>query len=196
MMWYAFFLVALQSLYCSAVPRYGPELRSMADRALGVALTETNKIHAVNNLYRVTQTSITKAIPLGLNTYDLILSFGVKETTCPRSSAEDPQNCPFKAGFFVSSQSCSSRVRVTAETTQLLTLRCNVDDSSESSESASSEEMMGRRIQPSGHQFMNSGPALTVPGAGTGPASAATGPREQRQPRGQPRGDTFSNHLE
>ena len=42
-----------------------------------------------------------QVVPLGLNTYDLMMNFGIKETDCLKSSGEDPQRCAFRVGFFV-----------------------------------------------------------------------------------------------
>lgn len=42
-----------------------------------------------------------QVIPMGLNTVDLLMTFGIKETECPKASASDPQTCAFRPGFFV-----------------------------------------------------------------------------------------------
>lgn len=38
---------------------------------------------------------------MGLNTVDLLMTFGIKETECPKASTSDPQTCAFRPGFFV-----------------------------------------------------------------------------------------------
>lgn len=42
-----------------------------------------------------------QVIPMGLNTVDLLMTFGIKETECLKASASDPQTCAFRPGFFV-----------------------------------------------------------------------------------------------
>uniref|UniRef100_A0A3Q1F669 Secreted phosphoprotein 24 n=1 Tax=Acanthochromis polyacanthus TaxID=80966 RepID=A0A3Q1F669_9TELE len=70
------------------------------------------------------------------STNDLLMTFVIKETECPKTSRSDPQTCAFRPGFFVPSFSCSSRVRVSAASAQVISLRCGRDGSSSSSESS------------------------------------------------------------
>ncbi|KAK5847623.1 hypothetical protein PBY51_016736 [Eleginops maclovinus] len=186
-------LVLLQALGCSGIRLYNPELRDMADRGLAAALARVNSVHAVSYLYRVTRGSVKKVIPMGLNTVDLQMVFGIKETQCVKALRNDPQTCAFRPGFFVLTFSCSSRVRVAANSTQVVSLRCG-QDSSSSSSSESSEEMFSRGR----HQF-------NIPFANRVPAPSAHSPTPapvpshhsfQRQTVDvQPRGDTFTNYL-
>lgn len=44
---------------------------------------------------------IWQVIPVGLNTVDLIMIFGIKETECTKEYRKDPQTCAFRPGFFV-----------------------------------------------------------------------------------------------
>lgn len=47
-------------------------------------------------------TNITcQVIPMGLNTVDLQMVLGIKETQCVKASRHDPQTCAFRPGFFV-----------------------------------------------------------------------------------------------
>ncbi|KAM7375120.1 hypothetical protein PAMA_014280 [Pampus argenteus] len=179
---YVLFLALLQLLGCSGIPLHNPELQSMADRGLVAALAEVNSVYAVNHLYRVTQGSVTRVISTGLNTFDLLMVFDIKETECLKASGNDPQTCPFRPGFFVPSLSCSSRVRTSATSTQVVFLKCGGSSSSSSSSEESSEEKFPRGR----HQ-------LNMPSVNRAPASSA--PHLSVQPV-QPRGDTFSNYLE
>uniref|UniRef100_A0A8C7FWT5 Secreted phosphoprotein 24 n=1 Tax=Oncorhynchus kisutch TaxID=8019 RepID=A0A8C7FWT5_ONCKI len=121
------------------LPLYQSELASTADKALDVTMTQVNNLYAGLRLYRVTRGSIKRVVPLGLNTYDLMMNFGIKETDCLKSSGEDPQRCAFRVGFFVPAASCTARVRVTAELTRVVSLNCGQDSSS--SESSSEEAL-------------------------------------------------------
>ncbi|XP_070814203.1 secreted phosphoprotein 24 [Chaetodon trifascialis] len=184
---YVFLLALLQTLGCSGVPVYNSELESMADRGLGAALAQANSMYAVSHLYRVTRGSVTRVVPMGLNTADMLMTFGIKETECVKGSRNDPQTCAFKPGFFVPSLSCSSRVRMSATSTQVVSLRCGHDGSSSSE---SSEEMFSRGR----HQFnipLNRAPAPSAPPPPFQPGhSLRSQPAETR-----PRGDSFSNFL-
>uniref|UniRef100_A0A3B4VGZ3 Secreted phosphoprotein 24 n=1 Tax=Seriola dumerili TaxID=41447 RepID=A0A3B4VGZ3_SERDU len=82
-------------------PLQNSELESMATRGLEAALAEVNSVYAINHLYRVTRGSVTRVIPVGLNTVDLMMTFGIKETECGKASGSDPQTCAFRPGFFV-----------------------------------------------------------------------------------------------
>ena len=44
---------------------------------------------------------ICQVIPVALNTADLLMKFGIKETECAKADGGDPQTCAFKPGFFV-----------------------------------------------------------------------------------------------
>ncbi|XP_073318253.1 secreted phosphoprotein 24 [Pagrus major] len=186
---YVILLALLQTLGCSGVPLYNSELESMANRGLGAALAQVNSVYAVSHLYRVTRGSVSRVVPMGLNTVDLLMTFGIKETDCLKASTSDPQTCAFKPGFFVPTFSCVSRVRMLDTSAQVVSLRCGRDSSSSSSES--SEEIFSRGR----HQ-------LTIPFANRVPAPPAPPPSVQpgrslhsQTVEVQPRGDTFSNYL-
>ncbi|XP_070786967.1 secreted phosphoprotein 24 [Enoplosus armatus] len=191
---YVLLLALLQSLGCSGIPLYSPELESMADRGLGAALVEVNSAYAVSHLYRVTRGSISRIIPVGLNTVDLLMMFGIKETECVKASRQDPQTCAFRPGFFVPSFSCSGRVRVLPTSVQVVSLRCGHDRSSSSS-SESSEEMFSRGRHQLNIPFANRVPAPSAPSAPPPPIQPG-GSLHSQVVEVQPRGDTFSNYLE
>ncbi|TDG96229.1 hypothetical protein EPR50_G00237690 [Perca flavescens] len=156
MKFYVLLLALLQSLGCSGVPLYTSELESMASRGLGAALAEVNSVYAVNHLYRVTQSSVKRVISVGINTADLVMVFGIKETECLKASTHDPQTCAFRPGFFVPSSSCSSRVQMLDTSTQVLSLSCGHDSSSSSE---SSEEKFSRGRYQFNISFGNRDPA-------------------------------------
>ncbi|KAJ4924376.1 hypothetical protein JOQ06_000616 [Pogonophryne albipinna] len=147
---YVLLLALLQAVRCSGVPLYDSELGAMADRGLTAALARVNSVYAVSHLYRATRGSVTKVIPMGLNTVDLQMVFGIKETQCVKASRHDPQTCAFRPGFFVPTFSCSSRLRVSANSTQVVSLKCGRDSSSSSS-SESSEEAVVKELRTLGN---------------------------------------------
>ncbi|XP_041835102.1 secreted phosphoprotein 24 [Melanotaenia boesemani] len=179
-------LALLQSLRCAGLPLQKSELESMANRALGAALAEVNSIIAVSHLFRVTQGSITRVIPLGPNTADLLIRFGIKETECAKTARDDPQTCAFRPGFFVPSYSCSTRVRVSGASNQVISLRCGPDSSSSSE---SSEEVFSRSRQKLNVPLVSRDPAAPVMPVQPGHS------RHIQTGVVQPREDTFSNYL-
>ncbi|XP_029306656.1 secreted phosphoprotein 24 [Cottoperca gobio] len=196
---YVLLLALLQSLRCSGIPLYNSELESMANRGLGAALAQVNSVYAVGHLYRVTRGSVTKVVPVGLNTADLHMTFGIKETECVKASRNDPQTCAFRPGFFVPSFSCSSRVRMSATSTQVVSLRCGRDSSSSSSSSSSesSEVMFPRGKRQFNVPFVNRVPAPSAPSAPSAtppPVQPSRSLHFQRMDI-QLRGDTFTNYL-
>ncbi|XP_008299939.1 secreted phosphoprotein 24 [Stegastes partitus] len=178
-------LALLQCLGCTGIPLYNSELESMAERGLGAALAQVNSVYAVGHLYRVTRGYVTRVIPMGQGTTDLLMTFGIKETECAKTSASDPQTCAFKPGFFVPSFSCSARVRTSATSAQVVSLRCGRDGSSSSSES--SEEGLSRGRHQFNIPLVNRAPAPAAPAAQSG--------RSIQMPEVQPRGDSFTNFL-
>uniref|UniRef100_A0A3Q1BYB1 Secreted phosphoprotein 24 n=1 Tax=Amphiprion ocellaris TaxID=80972 RepID=A0A3Q1BYB1_AMPOC len=143
---YVLLLVLLQFLLCTGIPVHNSELESMADRGLGAALAQVNSVYAVRYLYRVTRGYVTRVVPMGQSTNDLLMTFGIKETECAKTSRSDPQTCAFRPGFFVPSYSCSSRVRVSAASAQVISLRCGRDGSSSSSESSEELQLLLRLL--------------------------------------------------
>lgn len=45
--------------------------------------------------------TLLQVVPLGTNTYDMMLKFGIRETECRLGSGIDPQGCAYRRGFFV-----------------------------------------------------------------------------------------------
>ncbi|XP_075995123.1 secreted phosphoprotein 24 [Genypterus blacodes] len=179
---------ALQVLLCSGFPLLNPELALMAQKSMDLSLAEVNAVYADTHLYRAMRSSVARVIPLGLNTVDLLMTFCIRETECVKASRRDPQTCPFRGGFFVLTFSCSSRVRVSPSSTQVVSVRCGLGDSFSSSES--SEEMFSRH-HFSLPQLIRAPPPSAPPGPGQpGRSSLSLGVQVQT------RGVTFSNHLD
>ncbi|KAK3511156.1 hypothetical protein QTP70_032148 [Hemibagrus guttatus] len=113
------------------------ELSSKADEALRMALDEINARYARINLYRVSKASVTRVVPLGTNTYDMVLKFGIRETECRKGSGIDPQGCAYRRGFFVLEAGCHIRTHLSERLTNIISLKCSP---AQSSSSESSEE--------------------------------------------------------
>ncbi|TSK17951.1 Secreted phosphoprotein 24 [Bagarius yarrelli] len=114
------------------------ELSSKADDALRLAMDEINTRYARHYLYRVSKASVTRVVPLGTNTYDMTVKFGIRETECRKGSGLDPQGCAYRRGFFVTEKGCHIQTRLSERFTSVVTLKCNP---AQSSSSESSEEM-------------------------------------------------------
>ncbi|XP_073699417.1 secreted phosphoprotein 24 [Garra rufa] len=129
----AFLFLLLQVLGSLGFPLF--ELSSKADDALQMALNQINARTARNHLYRVSKASVKRIVPLGMNTFDLHLRFGIRETECQKSPGVDPQGCMYRKGFFVSEAGCYIRARVSRDVTRIISLRCTKADSSSSESS-------------------------------------------------------------
>ncbi|KAG9262548.1 secreted phosphoprotein 24 [Astyanax mexicanus] len=181
-------VLLLQCLSASGLPLF--ELTSKADGALRTALDEINTHYARQRLYRVSKASVKKVVPLGLNVYDMILKFGIRETDCLKGSGMDPQGCAYRRGFFASEAGCYIRVRVTDRLTDVVSLKCH---QAQSSSSESSEEMGAT---------WHYDPNRLVPQDPPPPTSAPIFEDSQPIRPGRRnenvviRGDHFSNHLE
>ncbi|KAM3585181.1 uncharacterized protein V6R79_009652 [Siganus canaliculatus] len=169
------FLVVVLALGCSGIPMYSSELESMAERGLEAAMTQVNSAYAVNGLYRPTRASVARVIPVGMNTYDLLMAFDIKETECAKASKSNPQTCAFKSGIFVPTFSCSSRVRTTSTSNQVISLKCGTDDSVSSE---SSEEILSRGRHRFNIPLGNRGPAVPAPAAPVQPSHSLQSPLE------------------
>ncbi|CAL8308469.1 unnamed protein product [Merluccius merluccius] len=95
----------------------------MFEKALEASLTQFDT-HGTTHLYRVACARMKSVVPIGLETYDIMLKFDLKETQCLKNSGQNAQQCNFKAGFFVETYNCSSRVLM-ATSTLVTSLHCN-----------------------------------------------------------------------
>ncbi|XP_041935908.1 secreted phosphoprotein 24 [Alosa sapidissima] len=185
-------LVLILSLGASAFPLLQWDLAPQADKAIQMSLDQVNAQYGRDRLFRLTKGSVKKVVPLGMNTHDLMMNFAVRETDCLKISGADPLNCNFRRGFFVAEASCYSRVRVSAESSKLVGLRCSQADSSSSS-SESSEEMMMERTwvyNPFAPREPVNPPVVDLPTAAPSRRQA-----DMSRERAPTRGDNFNNHL-
>ncbi|XP_063068212.1 secreted phosphoprotein 24 [Engraulis encrasicolus] len=178
-------LVLTLALGASGVPVLPFDVAPLADKAIQMSLDQVNMQYGREHLFRITKGSLKKMVPIGMNSQDLIMNFGVRETDCLKSSGSDPLNCNFRRGFFVSEASCYSRVRMSADSAEIISLRCSRAESS-SSESGSSEEIRG------GSWVYNP----FAPRAPVQTAAPLTRGNDIGLERAPFRGDAFNNHLE
>ncbi|XP_066544292.1 secreted phosphoprotein 24 [Amia ocellicauda] len=157
-----FILAGLHFLCYSGLPAF-PLDQPIAEQALNVSITQVNARSRGLNLYGITKSSIKKLIPVGPDSYNMLLSFTIRETVCPKDSGLDPDSCDFMRGRFALVASCSSRVLFTANEVQSASVRCSQSSSSSSSES-SSEEMMPMFPRRQGRRpYANQEPAVGFP---------------------------------
>ncbi|KAJ8255183.1 hypothetical protein GJAV_G00201970 [Gymnothorax javanicus] len=156
-------LVLLQCLCCFGLPSFKLDLALIGPKALHMSLDRINTQSTSANLYGITHSSIKKVILLGTNAYDLMLNFGIRETVCLKVSETNPEKCDFKQGFFVSSASCSSRVRVSSGLSELIALTCSRSDSSSSSSESNSGEALGTLSGMNGQNLFGIGGTVNTP---------------------------------
>ncbi|XP_051743861.1 secreted phosphoprotein 24 [Ctenopharyngodon idella] len=184
-----FLYLLLQVLGGLGLPLF--ELSAKADDALQMALDQINARYARNHLYRVSKASVKRILPLGMDTYDLHLRFGIRETECQKASGADPQGCMYRKGFFVSEAGCYIRARVTQELTRIISLRCTKADSS-SSES-SEEGSLGLYYDLNHFGTRDRTHSTSSPSINVAPPIHA-GHHNNRE-NNDIRGDHFGNHL-
>ncbi|KAL2080905.1 hypothetical protein ACEWY4_022758 [Coilia grayii] len=138
-------LVLLQCACVFAIPLFRFSFRPVADMAQTVSLAELNRRTASPFLYAVNGRSVQQISEVGLNTFDIDLSLGFRETTCPRGGANHLGICLDMWSPSMVTGSCSSRVRVSRGYALLLSLHCVIDSSS--SESSSEEEGVLVRVR-------------------------------------------------
>ncbi|XP_012671890.2 secreted phosphoprotein 24 [Clupea harengus] len=190
-------LVLLLSLGASGFPLAQWNLAPLADKAIQMSLGQVNAQYGRQHLFRLTKGSVKRVVPMGMNTHDLLMNFAVRETDCLKTSGSDPLNCNFRRGFFVTGASCNSRVRVSGENAQLVTLRCSQDSSS--SESSSEEVGRGTWVyNPFAPREPTIAPFVDIPTSGLQeqPGNPLNRYNDINPGRGPPRGDNWSNHLE
>ncbi|XP_051983477.1 secreted phosphoprotein 24 [Xyrauchen texanus] len=179
----------LQVLGGSGLPLF--ELSSKADDALRMALNQINARYARLHLYRVSKASVKKIVPLEMDTYDLFLRFGIRETACQKNSGLDPQGCMYRKSFFVSEAGCYIRVRVAQQVTTIISLRCTHADSSSSE---SSEERRLEWTYDSNHFGTRDHTRATLaPRINVAPPLHSD--QHNNRETSNVRGDNFSNHL-
>ncbi|XP_014345847.1 secreted phosphoprotein 24-like [Latimeria chalumnae] len=143
-----FILLGIQVLYGSGLPTYDDYNRQpQAEAALNASLAKLNSFLRGPNLYGVTRSFLKASIPLGRDSYLLVIQFDVCETSCRKNSGKHPDECDFKFGRYARSSRCTSIVHISGQEINRVTVDCSFSgDSSSESMSSSSEEMvsMGR----------------------------------------------------
>ncbi|OXB53929.1 hypothetical protein ASZ78_011685, partial [Callipepla squamata] len=120
-------------------PVYDYEL-PVTEEALNASLQRINSQSWGPNLYGVVRSHVRHVDMWNSNYYRLELQLSVRETECTKASGRDPFTCDFRAGPYVPTAVCKSVVEVSSEQIVNVIVRCH--QSTFSSESMSSEEMM------------------------------------------------------
>ncbi|KTG07573.1 hypothetical protein cypCar_00009002 [Cyprinus carpio] len=186
-----FLFLLLQVLGGLGFPLF--ELSSKADDALQMALTQINARIARNHLYRVSKASVKRIVPLGTNTFDLHLRFGIRETECQKSSGVDPQGCMYRKGFFALEAGCYVRARVSEDGTRIISLRCTKADSSSSSSESSEEGGLGLHYDLNHFGTRDRTHSTSAPSIIMAPPIRTD--RHDNTETNHVRGDNFDNHL-
>nr|XP_014345848.1 PREDICTED: secreted phosphoprotein 24-like isoform X2 [Latimeria chalumnae] len=96
-----FILLGIQVLYGSGLPTYDDYNRQpQAEAALNASLAKLNSFLRGPNLYGVTRSFLKASIPLGRDSYLLVIQFDVCETSCRKNSGKHPDECDFKFGRY------------------------------------------------------------------------------------------------
>ncbi|XP_042678464.1 secreted phosphoprotein 24 [Centrocercus urophasianus] len=133
------FVLTLSVFSCSGFPVYDYEL-PVTEEALNASIARINSQSWGPNLYGVVRSHVRHVDMWNSNDYRLELQLSIRETECTKASGRDPFTCGFKVGPFVPTAVCKSVVEVSSEQIVNVIVRCH--QSTFSSESMSSEEMM------------------------------------------------------
>ncbi|XP_021255430.1 secreted phosphoprotein 24 [Numida meleagris] len=133
------FVLTLSIFSCSGFPVYDYEL-PVTEEALNASIARINSQWWGPNLYGVVRSHVRHVDMWNSNDYRLELQLSIRETECTKASGRDPFTCDFKVGPFVPTAVCRSVVEVSSEQIVNVIVRCH--QSTFSSESMSSEEMM------------------------------------------------------
>ncbi|XP_067891981.1 secreted phosphoprotein 24-like [Heterodontus francisci] len=141
-------IAAVQILHCSGIP-------SPKD-ALRVSVIKLNEITETTNLCGITRRRVNNIYRTGKLSYNVDLTFSVKETACSKNSGlefDDP-NCHFCLKKTAEKGFCKSHVEYFADEVVDIDVECRglktIDSNSESSESSeNSIEMKSKSKKPS-----------------------------------------------
>ncbi|XP_069786579.1 secreted phosphoprotein 24-like isoform X2 [Narcine bancroftii] len=127
-------LAAVQILHCSAVP--------VPEDALRASVLKLNYITEIPNLCGITGRRMTNTYRTGKLSYNVDLTFSVKETVCSKNSGlefDDP-SCYFRPRKIAEGGFCKSRVEYFADKVAYVDVECEglktVDSESDSMESS------------------------------------------------------------
>ncbi|XP_051881523.1 secreted phosphoprotein 24-like [Pristis pectinata] len=126
-------IAAVQILHCSGVPS--------TKEALRASVVKLNEITVTSNLCAITGRRVTNTYRTGKHSYNVDLTFSVKETICSKDSGfefDDP-SCRFRPKKIGEKGFCKSRVEYFADQVADVDVECEglktVDSQSDSSES-------------------------------------------------------------
>ncbi|XP_069790374.1 secreted phosphoprotein 24-like isoform X3 [Narcine bancroftii] len=126
-------IAAVQILHCSGVPSTKDALRT--------SVVKLNEITEITNLCGITKRGITNTYRTGKLSYNVDLTFSVKETVCSKSSRlefDDP-SCQFRPQKIAEGGFCKSHVEYLADKVSDIDVECEglktVDSESDSTES-------------------------------------------------------------
>ncbi|KAJ1187816.1 hypothetical protein NDU88_004586 [Pleurodeles waltl] len=140
------FLLALHALHCSGLPAWTNDYdASIVEDAINASMIKVNQQSYSRNLFGVVKSSVRTVDFQDDDTFTLVLSLNIQETTCTKASGQDSATCELQRGPFTKVAYCTSWVQVSEEKVQGTNVHCQLEDSS--SESSSSEEMFrGRQV--------------------------------------------------
>ncbi|XP_072351169.1 secreted phosphoprotein 24-like [Scyliorhinus torazame] len=127
-------IAAMQILHCSGMPSPKDALRA--------SVLKLNKITEITNLCGITRRRVKDVYRTGKVSYNVDLTFSVKETVCSKNSGlefDDP-GCHFRSKKSAEKGLCKSRVEYFADEVIEVDVECRglktIDSNSESSESS------------------------------------------------------------
>ncbi|XP_032879393.1 secreted phosphoprotein 24-like [Amblyraja radiata] len=126
-------IAAVQILHCSGVPSTKDALRA--------SVAKLNEITEITNLCAITRRGVTNTYRTGKLSYNVDLTFAVKETVCSKNSGQefDDPSCTFLSRNIVEKGFCKSRVEYFADKVADVDVECEglktIDSESDSTES-------------------------------------------------------------
>ncbi|XP_078260567.1 secreted phosphoprotein 24-like [Rhinoraja longicauda] len=126
-------IAAVQILHCSGVPSTKDALRA--------SVAKLNEITEFTNLCAVTRRGVTNTYRTGKLSYNVDLTFSVKETVCSKNSGQefDDPSCTFHPKNIAEKGFCKSRVEYFADKVADVDVECEglktIDSESDSTES-------------------------------------------------------------
>ncbi|XP_032880449.1 secreted phosphoprotein 24-like isoform X1 [Amblyraja radiata] len=126
-------IAAVQILHCSGVPSTKDALRA--------SVAKLNEITEITNLCAITRRGVTTTYRTGKLSYNVDLTFSVKETVCSKNSGQefDDSGCTFRPKDIAEKGFCKSRVEYFADKVADVDVECEglktIDSESDSAES-------------------------------------------------------------
>ncbi|XP_055494515.1 secreted phosphoprotein 24-like isoform X1 [Leucoraja erinacea] len=125
-------IAAVQILHCSGVPSTKDALRA--------SVAKLNEITEITNLCAITRRGVTTTYHTGKLSYNVDLTFSVKETVCSKNSGQefDDPSCTFLPKDIAEKGFCKSRVEYFADKVADVDVECEglktIDSESDSTE--------------------------------------------------------------